>query len=392
MDEVWVIDDDPFAAKLTKSQFAQCLPQARVSVQTNPIESWHTLAKNRGRSVDLIVLDLRMPDMDGITYVRNLANISYPGKLIFCSGQNDRMLSAAQQIAEDQGLNILGSVQKPTRIEAVKQLLQNGRISPQRSQPEVSANDIERGIQLGEFFVEYQPKVCLHDASLRGVEVLARWKHQGRLIAPDGFIAVAEHQGLIESLTNSVIERSLAETSSWLNRHQRMQIAINLSVDALKDLALPDRLERLCKQSHIAPDNVILELTESRLIARGTPSLDILSRLHLKGFTLALDDYGAGHSTLTQLSQLPFCELKLDRSFVTGVADSASRQAIVRNSVQLAKELDMHIVAEGVESQHDWDFVAEVGCDLAQGFFIAKPMPAKAIEVWAELWQEKSGR
>lgn len=390
MNEVWVIDDDPFAAKLTQKQFAACLPDSLVSAHTDPLDSSRRLAKDRGRNIELVVLDLRMPTMDGITFVRHLADISYRGKVIFCSGQNDQMLSAAQQIAENQGLYVLGSLAKPASLEAVNALLKRGRRKAPRPTATVSRDDIVQAIGRGEFVNHYQPKVALSDGRFHSVEVLARWAKGTKTLGPAAFVPVAEQEGLIESLTHGVIDRAFADLALWSRQGLTPRLSINFSTAGLNDLNLPEQLLGYCERAGIEPENITLELTESKILDPASRDLDILSRLRLQGFNLSIDDFGTGYSSLSQLRQIPFNELKIDRSFVTGVSERSSLQAIVNSSVRLATELDMTIVAEGVESKADWDYVANAGCHLAQGFYIAKPMPGQAIPVWAELWREKT--
>lgn len=390
MKEVWVIDDDPFAAKLTQRQFAICLPDSLVSAHTDPLASSQRLAKDGGRNIELVVLDLRMPAMDGITFVRALADANYRGKLIFCSGQNDQMLSAAQQIAENQGLYVLGSLPKPANLEAVNALLKRGRRKAPPPTAAVSRDDIVGALSRGEFVNYYQPKVALSDRRFHSVEVLLRWVKGTKTLGPAAFIPVAEQEGLIESLTHGVIDRAFADLASWSSLGLSPQLSLNLSTAGLNDLNLPEQLLGYCERAGIEPENITLELTESKIIDPASLGLDILSRLRLQGFNLSIDDFGTGYSSLAQLRQIPFNELKIDRSFVTGVTERSSLQAIVNSSVRLATELDMTIVAEGVETKADWDYVARAGCHLAQGYYIAKPMPGQAIPAWAELWREKS--
>ena len=392
MNEVWVIDDDPFAAKLTQKQLAACLPDSRVVAHTDPLISSQRLAEDGGRDIELVVLDLRMPAMDGITFVRHLAAASYRGKLIFCSGQNDQMLSAAQQIAENQGLSVLGSLPKPASLEAVNALLTSAQSKTPPPATAVSRDDIVRALSGGEFVNHYQPKVALSDRRFHSVEVLLRWVKGTQTISPEIFIPVAEQEGLIESLTQGVIDRAFADLAGWSRQGLNLQLSINLSTAGLNDLELPEQLLGYCESAGVEPENITLELTESKILDPASRGLDILSRLRLQGFNLSIDDFGTGHSSLAQLRQVPFNELKIDRSFVAGVTERSSLQAIVNSSVQLATGLDMTIVAEGVESKADWDYVAAAGCHLAQGFYIAKPMPGQAIPVWAELWREKSRR
>ena len=385
---VLIVDDDKFAAMVLQKQLESGKPQAQITVY---IESRAAVSKlAAGEKVDLLFLDLRMPDIDGITFVRSLTAAAFRGGLVFCSGQSDRLLLAAQEIAQNQGINVMGTLQKPPSLGQLQALLARASQPTAREFVAVSSADLQLGLSKGEIVNYDQPKVSLSDRSLHGVEALVRWQTPNGIVSPDNFIPIAESSGLVGALTDRVIEEALLDLSNWQRKGIVVEMSINLSVAGLTDLALPEQLASRCQASNIENERITLELTESKVMDKPGETLDILSRLHLMGFNLSIDDFGTGYSSLTQLSRAPFNELKIDRSFVRNAANQKSSQAIINSSVSLARDLQMRIVAEGVETQDDWALVKAAGCDFAQGYFIARPMPADDIPPWVVEWQ--SGR
>ncbi|MET0014697.1 MAG: EAL domain-containing protein [Sedimenticola sp.] len=229
------------------------------------------------------------------------------------------------------------------------------------------------------------------DKSLVAAEVLARWQHPERgLLAPFHFIARAEELSLIDELTWSLFEQAIGQFGRWRTMGTNLSMSINLSADSLGTVDLPEKIASLVAANHIPYDAIRLEITESRLMKNLKTSLDVLARLRLKNFGLSIDDFGTGYSSLAQLNSIPFNELKVDRAFVHGAAADPAARAILESSVMLARKLDMTVVAEGVEDQSDWDQVEAVGCDLVQGYHVARPMPADQFELWMETWNERN--
>jgi EAL domain-containing protein (putative c-di-GMP-specific phosphodiesterase class I) len=224
-----------------------------------------------------------------------------------------------------------------------------------------------------------------------GVETLVRWRHpQDGMVSPDHFIGVAEEHGLIDELTRVVLRDALAQTRIWQDAGLALRVAVNVSTDNLASLKFVNFVAEQAAAAGVAPQDVVLEVTESRLMKDMRAPLEILTRLRLKRFRLSIDDFGTGHSSLSQLRDIPFDELKIDRGFVHGVWANETVRAIYDASCRLARQLDMEIVAEGVEDRDDWDFLRRTGCDLAQGYFIAQPMPAADLPGWMKAWQERA--
>jgi EAL domain-containing protein (putative c-di-GMP-specific phosphodiesterase class I) len=209
------------------------------------------------------------------------------------------------------------------------------------------------------------------------------------LVFPDQFIPVAEEHGLIDDLTHAVLTSALRQARLWQYMGITLPIAVNVSMDNLMSVEFPDLVAREMKEAGVPASLLVLEVTESRLMKDPMVALDILTRLRLKRIGLSIDDFGMGHSSLAQLRDLPFDELKVDRSFVHGACRDASRKAIVQASLSMSRQLRLRTVAEGVEDREDWDCLRAAGCDLAQGYFVARPMSGEALPTWLNAWRTR---
>jgi len=246
--------------------------------------------------------------------------------------------------------------------------------------PIFSLKQILHGVEQGQFEPYFQPKVALATGKIFGAEALARWRHpEHGLIGPDAFIATLEQSGNIDVLTMLMLEKAANACCAWRALGMDVTVSVNLSLVALSDTSLADALTRVVRACGLEPVHMILEITETAAMTNVAPALENLARLRMRGFGLAIDDYGAGFSSLQQLTRVPFTELKIDQCFVTGSPSDASSRTIVESSVEMASRLGIKSVAEGVESQTEWDLLKASGCDLAQGYFIGRPMSHNAF-------------
>jgi len=345
---------------------------------------------------DLIVSDLNMPEMDGIEFVRHLVERRFAGSLVFLSGEDERTLQSAEKLARTHTLSVLGSLRKPVTPEALRALFDTWSpplAVPMRPRKKAYTGDeVRTAIAKRELINYYQPKVAVADGHVVGVEALVRWRHPvDGMVYPDQFIGVAEANGLIDDLTRVVLSDALAQSRNWHDAGLALRVAVNISMDNLASIDFADFVISQAAQAGVAAKDLVLEVTESRLMGDQRVPLEILTRLRLKRFRLSIDDFGTGHSSLSQLRDIPFDELKIDQSFVHGAASNNTARAIFDASLGLAQQLNMEIVAEGVEDQADWDFLQSTGCHLAQGYFIARPMPDAEIPGWIETWQARLG-
>jgi diguanylate cyclase (GGDEF)-like protein len=239
---------------------------------------------------------------------------------------------------------------------------------------------VRPGLEAGEFVLYYQPKASLADGSIAGVEALIRWQHPERgLVPPNDFIPMVERTVLLAPLTRFVLEEALSQWRRWADDGVDVPVAVNLSPRSLLDVGLPHEIHELLVDRRVPADRLTLELTESFLMADTGRIADVLNGLSDVGVKLSIDDFGTGYSSLSYLKRLPINEIKVDRSFVGNLLQDANDAMIVNATVELGRSLGLQVVAEGVEDPATWLRLAEAHCDLAQGFFISKPLPAEAI-------------
>jgi EAL domain-containing protein (putative c-di-GMP-specific phosphodiesterase class I)/FixJ family two-component response regulator len=389
---ILLLDDDPFQLQLLAHQLA-ILGQAAVDACTSGQQALDRL-DGRAFGQQLIFLDLNMPGMDGVEFIRHLVDLQYTGALVLVSGEDERILETAARLARAHRLNVLGHLNKPVQPATLQALLESwNRLPPNRiaaTGKRYAAVELRRAIDSGELVCHYQPKVDVATGALKGVETLVRWQHpEDGLVYPDHFIGLAEDNGLIDDLTRVVLSEALAQARRWRDQGLLLRVAVNVSMDNLARLDFTDFVLSQILASGVPAEELILEVTESRLMREMLAPLEILTRLRLKHIGLSIDDFGTGHSSLSQLRDIPFNELKIDRSFVHGADRDNTRHAIFAGSLGIAKQLGMTSVAEGVEDQADWNFLRQQGCDLAQGYFVAKPMAAENVQAWLHDWQAR---
>lgn len=340
--------------------------------------------------VDFILSDLDMPGMDGIELLREVARNQWAQHLIVMSSRDPRILDAVENMAsEDRSIKLLCALPKPLSRERLEHTLLRAELDGEDGagvvlEPGLATQDeIQHAMEAGEFVPYYQPKVDIASGLVRGVEALARWKHPEKgVITPAHFIPVLENSDLMRPFTLQMMKMLLTDLSGWLSRGVSISAGINLSADALLDLTLADKLAQMTLAAQVPPRMVILEVTETMVMKNLSASIGNLARLRLKGFGLSMDDYGIGYSSMQQLSRCPFTEFKIDRAFVDGAVDHPSRRVILESSIQMGKRLNVTTVAEGVETEADWRLLKELGCDVGQGFFAGKPMPASELVGW----------
>jgi EAL domain-containing protein (putative c-di-GMP-specific phosphodiesterase class I) len=202
------------------------------------------------------------------------------------------------------------------------------------------------------------------------------------MLGPDQFVPIAEQTGLIRPLARSVLEAAVRQCNRWRQEGLDLAVAVNLSMRNLHDAEIVDMIRQLLSRWGIPPARLVIEITESSLMADAARAMEVLSRLREMGVGISIDDFGTGYSSLAYLKRLPVDELKIDKSFVANMATDENDAAIVRSTIGLAHDLGLTVVAEGIEDQATWDLLAELGCDVGQGYYVSRPMPAAALGVW----------
>lgn len=390
---VMVVDDEPFTLNLVRRVLAR-LGIERITTASDGQQALADL-KDEAAVPDVILCDLNMPGMDGLELLRRLGERGAGCGVILISGEDEKILRTAQRLGRDHHLNVLGFLNKPISPEPLSRLLldlKHGHTAQTPVlAPRVTEDELDDALRNGGITAVFQPKVSARTREVVGVEALARLHHPQRgSLGPGAFIPLAEDRGRMEELTEAVFRHAAAEVGAWQAAGIDLKLSVNITTDSLRNFTFSERVVDWAASEGLRPSQIILEVTETRVMQDVRSSLETLSRARLKGLGLSIDDFGTGYSSLEQLKQTPFSELKIDRAFVTGAAQDPQARAILESSVSLAKRLGLDAVAEGVETQEDWDLVAAIGCDMAQGYFIAKPMPGEEIPDWIGQWSASS--
>lgn len=388
---ILLLDDEAFALRLVTHQLNR-IGYSDVVAFESPLAAIAFLEEDV-HAVETILLDLQMPEMDGVEVVRHLVRLGFAGALVLISGEDERILQSASKLARAHGLDVRGALHKPVTPEQLRSVVGDHTVRAERPHPfrkVYTADRIRQAIRDGEIVNFYQPQVRLATGQVAGVESLARWAHpEDGLVYPDQFITTAEEHQLIGALTTAVIVNGLRQSREWRRAGIVLRMSVNVSMDNLAALDFPDIIATAVHEAGIPPETLVLEVTESRLSKDAVSAMDIVTRLRLKRVGLSIDDFGTGHSSLSQLRDMPFDELKIDQGFVHGARGDLSKLAIVRANLTLASQLGMRAVGEGIEDREDWDLMRVLGCDVGQGWFIAKAMPASDIPRWLEEWEAR---
>jgi diguanylate cyclase (GGDEF)-like protein len=253
-------------------------------------------------------------------------------------------------------------------------------------------SELRQAIDADQLVLHYQPKADLATGRVLGVEALVRWQHpEHGLLPPDDFIPLAEPTGLIGPLTLAVLTESLRQCREWEDAGLELRVAVNVSVRNLYDERFAQDVDRLLRRFTVSPGNLTLEITESTMMADPTRPVAALSQLSMRGVHLAIDDFGTGYSSLAYLKRLPVTEIKIDKSFVMGMIDDPDDATIVRSTIELARNLGLQVVAEGVEHEDIWRTLAAQGCHRAQGYYLSKALPAGEFVEWLRQYELRTG-
>lgn len=334
----------------------------------------------------IIALDLQLGETDGIEQLRVLANQHYSGALILMSGFDVRVLATARELAAGLGLNVECVLEKPIELGALEQTFERLLSAGQSPSPE----RVRDAIANDEMSLDFQPIVTRKPKKLVKLEALIRWDHPaiGR-IPPGIFLPVAERDpATIDALTGWVVNAAVEAYQVLAELGVREPLSINMSALNLHDLEWPDRIQKHLQKGGMPASHLCLEITESSAFEDPTRTMEVLSRLRLKGMQLAIDDFGTGYSSLKVLRQMPFSELKIDQSFVKDVTTSRDSRAIVKSIVGLAANMEMSCIAEGVETEAIADLLEELGVRMLQGYLIAQPMPVESVPAWLAIWTQ----
>jgi EAL domain-containing protein (putative c-di-GMP-specific phosphodiesterase class I)/DNA-binding NarL/FixJ family response regulator len=376
---ILVVEDDDFQRR-TMVKMLRALGAVSIRDASNGKEALAMIRAANSRPVNVALCDLNMPEMDGMEFLRHLGHEHHNIAIIIISALDSKLLSSVVRMTRMYGIKLLGAIEKPLMQGQLKELLAKYEHSESAWQPPVAGEkftleEILQGIRAKQFEPFYQPKVDLKSGRVVGAEALARWLHPERgVIGPNVFIPQLEQSGNIDELTFLMIEKAAAACRSLRNECHAITVAVNLSLVSLDDPSLADQITQAVRKAGVEPRHMVLEITESAAMTDVARALENLARLCMYGFSLSIDDYGTGYSSLQQLTRIAFSELKIDQSFVKDFSENEPLRIVVESSIDMAHKLRVKSVAEGVETRQDWEALKNAGCDTAQGYFIARPM------------------
>jgi EAL domain-containing protein (putative c-di-GMP-specific phosphodiesterase class I)/DNA-binding NarL/FixJ family response regulator len=384
-----VVEDNAFERELLVSVLRTA--GARCVLTANDGRMALDILTTTAPSVDVIVTDLAMPIMDGLELMRRAGQAGYRGSVLIASALDQSLLASADAMSNAYGINLLGALSKPLTQPLLEAALAgHGAAKPKlhtRSlvQYAFTPDEIVRGLEQDEFEPFFQPKVELATTQVVGAEALARWRHPTRgIVLPGAFIRTLEDAARIDHLTWVMLRKAIIFCGTLNAMGMESTVAVNLSLKSLNNTELAGRVNAIVERHNLDPSKVCLEITESAATTNVGAALENLTRLRMRGFGLSIDDFGTGYSSMQQLTRIPFTELKIDRSFVNNAVTREPARVMLTSSLNIARQLHLKAVAEGVETQQEWDMLRELGCDLAQGYFIAKPMDAGAYVTWLQ--------
>jgi EAL domain-containing protein (putative c-di-GMP-specific phosphodiesterase class I) len=370
-----ILDDDPalcrlFARLAEETGFTPCtvLTASQFAVEFSTCVP------------ELIMLDLHLGDSDGVEVLRFLSDAGFVGPIILVSGADPRVLRASGRLGGEMNLNIAGIVSKPARVSELREIL----LAAYSSIEPLALERLLAGIATDELLLDYQPIIQASSRLPVSLEALVRWSHPtlGR-ISPDRFIPVAERDGdCMARLTDWVILNAARASVALEAEGFSLPIAINVSTLNIRDLEFPERFQNLTRSVRVDPSRLSVEVTETAAFGDPVRTNEILTRLRLKGVELAIDDFGTGYSSLSALKQLPFSALKIDRSFVSDLTTSPDSYAIAKSVADLARNMGLATVAEGVENEETARILTDFGVDNLQGYLFSRPLPLAQIVIW----------
>lgn len=337
---------------------------------------------------DLIVLDLQMPDTDGVEVLRDLAAGGTGAGILLVSGMDNRTIAGAEHFGRNAGLKLVGTLQKPFTPETMLAKLSSAHEATRR----LTRDDLVHAIEQGELALRYQPVVrrlrpgTWHAES---VEALLRWQHPSLgLLIPSQFLSLidSDRGDLMKQLTDFVFQRGIEQLRVWQAEGFHIGLRVNVAAGLIADAGFPDRLESLLHEHETDPELLTLEIREADDLGLSSKGADILTRLRLKSIKLALDDFGGPDSALNGWYTLPFGELKIDRRLVADLATTTGAPVLLGGLVDVAHRLEMACCAVGVETVEQLNILDELQCDLAQGFYIGAPLPAARLPQALDEW------
>ncbi|MGC5701951.1 EAL domain-containing response regulator [Pseudomonas sp. NFXW11] len=376
---VLVLEDEPLQRLVTVTALKKVMP-GQVHEAVSGVDGLALL--EHCTKMDIAICDLKMPGMDGLAFLRHASHSGKLHAVILCTQLDPELRHATALMIRQLGLHFLGDLGKPFNLERLTTLLTRYQtlrqpmadLLPRPELPPLA--DVLRGLDNGEFEPYYQPKVALDSHSLLGAEALARWNHpQLGVLPPSHFLYIMEDHDLLDRLFWQLFDQGLGMRRTLAEQGMALNLSFNLHPSQLASQTLTESIAALLAGFQVPSSSITFEVTETGLISAPASSLENLVRLRIMGCGLAMDDFGAGYSSLERLCELPFSQIKLDGTFVRKMHHQPRSCAVIRYTVALARSLGMALIVEGVETAEQQQRLLELGCGIAQGFLFARPMP-----------------
>jgi EAL domain-containing protein (putative c-di-GMP-specific phosphodiesterase class I) len=332
---------------------------------------------------DWLFLDLGLGERACLEIVDSLGSIVPPPQIILVGNGDRAILDSIQKNATRNDLEVVGTLTRPLSFSSVKDLLESlSAKDAERSESDPILLQVDK-IPNDEIVVHYQPIIWMADRTIRRVEALVRWRHpQLGLLRPGRFIARAERSGAIVPLTWEVIRRAIDQHTAWKKEGMLLSVSVNISALFLESLETAEEILSLLRARDCDPRQLVLEITETEAALNPPIARALLTKLREAGVEVSMDDYGVGFSNLERLRYYPFSDLKVDRWLVAKVSSSREAHEIVETLASLAAKGKFSLTGEGIETEEQWDALEKLGCDFAQGYLIARPMPGDLVRSW----------
>lgn len=378
-----IIDDDPLFAIVAEETL-----RAFGTISVSKAEDGNAGLKHIAEMpepFDLIICDLQMPHLDGVSVIRALGQLGYTGALIIVSGEQSDIIRTVRMMAQMAGVHILGALNKPLVEGELSALLAAAASEPSEAEQArpMTRLMLKHAITDKGLIPVYQPKYNLKTQKVSSVEVLTRVLDKAGILSdPRLALDAAEEYKLMKELTLALVDQVIVDMQNWRTKGIELGVAINLSPSMMDDADLPDLLNHRFRLAAIDPHRITLEITENRLLDHKVDILEVISRLRMFGFQLSIDDFGTGATSIEQLRLFPFTELKIDKSFVQGAQSDGFARTTLETSTKLAAMLNIPVVAEGVETPAQLELVQLAGASLVQGYLISHPLQSDDLIDW----------
>jgi EAL domain-containing protein (putative c-di-GMP-specific phosphodiesterase class I) len=352
--------------------------------------------RDPNRPLDIVITDLSMPGMDGMELIRHLSESGAHVSIIVASALEPQLLASIANMARAYKVRLLGVIGKPPTVGKLVPLIElHNCATPGLVDAEAafSLDEIAEGWTNNEFVPWYEPNIDLTTARVRGMTASARWHHSSRgVLTPDVFMPSVAARGLKDDFVWMMIQRAAADCGDWLRHDLDLTVSVRLALESLADTELARRVKQVAAREKLEPGRMILSITEQELISLNARTLENFARLRMDGFGLAIDEFGRGHMAVEQYTQVAFTEIRINDSFVTGVSRSDAARAGLAVALEVAQEMKVQAVGDGIGSKKDWAMLRDWGCHAGQGPFISPALPAESVVGWVHRWSKDKAR